>query len=314
MREVMPHAALFYCGVWGAALSSALVNLLAAPRTLQRLARDRVLPAFLGHGSRKDDTPRIATGLTLAIALAAVWLGDLNEIAEALSMFFLTTYGLLNFAAAVETLLDNPSWRPTFRVPWWISMAGAVASFTAMFFLNPLAGLAAVAVGIGIYLWVHQRHLNRRWEDIRTGLWLFLARTLLYRLKDYEPDIRNWRPNLLVFSGAPTKRWYLVELAQALSQNRGILTLATMIRKDESEEQAELLEDSLNQLFEKRGITALTRVHRTENLLHGMQELMKYYGIGPIRPNTIMLGHSYDSTSSMTTSTSSCTSTVNATT
>ena len=42
-------------------------------------------------------------------------------------MFFLTTYGLLNFAAAMETLLDNPSWRPRFRVRWWISLAGAAA-------------------------------------------------------------------------------------------------------------------------------------------------------------------------------------------
>ena len=294
MREVVPHAAFFYCGIWGAALSSALISLLAAPRTLQKLARDRIVPGVLGTGSKSDDTPRIATLLTFAIALVAIWLGGLNAIAKALSMFFLTTYGLLNFAAAMESLLDNPSWRPTFRVKWWISMTGAVGSFTVMFFLNAVAAAMAIAVGFAIYIWVYKRHLNRRWEDIRTGLWLFLTRTLLYRLRNYEPDLRNWRPNLLVFTGAPTHRWHLVQLAEALSQGRGILTLATMIPEKAPEAHAELLTQSLNDVFEKHGVTALTRVHRTDNLLQGMRQLIAYYGIGNLKPNTVLLGHSDD--------------------
>ena len=221
MQDVMPHSSLFFAGVWGAALSSALISLLSAPRTLQKLARDQIVHPFLGQGAKSDDTPRIATLLTFALALAGIWAGELNQIAKALSIFFLTTYGLLNLAAAMEALLDNPSWRPAFRVKWWASLLGAVASFTVMFFLNPWASFGAIFVGISIYLWVHKRHLHRRWEDIRMGLWQFFTQALLYRMKDYQPDIRSWRPNLLVFTGAPTKRWYLIELAQALSQNRG---------------------------------------------------------------------------------------------
>ena len=291
MRELVPHTAYFYCGLWGAALSSALVSLLAAPRTLQQLARDGVVPAFLGRGASRDDTPRTATLLTFSIALAGVWLGGLNDIAKALSMFFLTTYGLLNLAAALEGILDNPSWRPTFRVSWWISLAGAVISFTVMFFLDVVAASVATMVGFGIYFWMHKRHLNRRWEDVRTGLWLFLTRTLLYRLRDYVPGLENWRPHLLVFTGAPTRHWHLVELAEALSHKRGILTLATMIPDSASEENAELLEQSLNQVFEKHHVTALTRVHRTPHLLTGMRHMIEYYGVGPLKPNTIMLSH-----------------------
>ncbi len=294
MREVMPHVLLFDIGVWGAGLSSALISLLAAPRTLQKLARDRIVPEFLGKGAAKDDTPRLATALTFFIALAGVWLGGLNDIAKALSMFFLTTYGLLNLAAALEAFLDNPSWRPAFPVKWWISLAGAVGSFTVMFFLNATAAGLALVIGIMIYVWVHKRHLNRRWQDIRTSFWQFLFRVLLYRLRDYEPDIRNWRPNLLVFAGEPTRHWYLVELAHALSQDRGIMTLATVVKETESEEHLSLIEQRVDQVCEKGHVTALNVVQRSENLMHGIRDLIRYYGLGPIRPNTVLLGHSYD--------------------
>jgi len=40
-------------------------------------------------------------------------------------MFFLTTYGVLNVAAGLERLLGSPSFRPSFRVPWFLSALGA---------------------------------------------------------------------------------------------------------------------------------------------------------------------------------------------
>ena len=51
-------------GVWGATLSSAIGSILGAPRVLQALARDGVLPPlfnFLGRGHGKDDEPRNGT-------------------------------------------------------------------------------------------------------------------------------------------------------------------------------------------------------------------------------------------------------------
>ena len=38
-----------------------------------------------------------------------VLLGDINRIAPVLTMFFLTTYGLLNLSAGLEELIGNPS-------------------------------------------------------------------------------------------------------------------------------------------------------------------------------------------------------------
>ena len=89
-------------GVWGATLSSAVGSILGAPRVLQALARDGVLPEplrWLGRGSGPEDTPNVGTIVTMGIALVAVAFGSLNLIAPILTMFFLTTYGCLLYTS-----------------------------------------------------------------------------------------------------------------------------------------------------------------------------------------------------------------------
>ncbi|MDT8447273.1 MAG: Na-K-Cl cotransporter [bacterium] len=293
LNQLVPAAWLIGLGLWGAALSSALNSLLAAPRTLQALARDRVAFGFLGKGTEKDDTPRRATLLSFALALIGIWAGDLNQIAEILSMFFLTTYGLLNFAAGAEALMDNPSWRPSFKVKWWISMSGAVACFGVMFLLNPWATFAALAIGQGILIWMYKRRLNRRWDDIRLGFFQFLARAVLYRIRDAKPDIRSWRPNLLVFAGAINKRWYLVKLGEALAARRGLMTVAAILPEgQDAPDRRRALRASLKSYLDRREVPALVEVQSSGHPIKGARHLTRYYGMGLLKPNTLLLGQS----------------------
>ena len=130
MRRISLWGDAILLGVWGATLSSAVGSILGAPRVLQALARDGVLPEplrWLGRGSGPDDTPKAGTLVTLAIALRRrVGFGNLNVIAPILTMFFLTTYGVLNISAGLERLLGSPSFRPRFKVPWYWSAIGAL--------------------------------------------------------------------------------------------------------------------------------------------------------------------------------------------
>jgi len=84
MRRMALWGDAILLGVWGATLSSAVGSILGAPRVLQALARDGVLPRrmrWLGRGAGEDDSPRLGTWVTLAVALVAVWFGNLNLIA-----------------------------------------------------------------------------------------------------------------------------------------------------------------------------------------------------------------------------------------
>lgn len=282
-------------GVWGAALSSAVGSVMGAPRVLQALARDRVLPRWLhwlGKGSKTDDTPRAGTLLTLGIALVAVYFGNLNLIAPILTMFFLTTYGVLNVAAGLERFLGSPSFRPTFPVHWIFSLLGAVGCVAVMFLINALATIAAIVFVFAILFWLERRGLKATWGDVRRGVWMALMRAGLLRLRD-EPDPRNWRPHLLVLSGAPTRRWHLIELANSLSHSRGLVTVSTVLGEgDVTRDRIQAMEANIREYMAKRGVQALVRVISAPDPFVGAVRLVDAYGLGAFYPNTVLLGHS----------------------
>jgi amino acid transporter len=285
-------------GVWGATLSSAVGSILGAPRVLQALARDGILPRrmhWLGTGSGPDDTPRAGTVVTLGLALAAVWFGNLNLIAPVLTMFFLTTYGVLNISAGIEKLLQSPSFRPLFKVHWSLSLLGALGCLLVMFLINATATVVAVIFVLAILLWLERRGLEATWGDVRMGIWLTLTRAGLLRLKR-QVDPRNWRPHLLVLSGAPMRRWHLVELATSFTHGRGILTVATVLGSERvTLERRKSLEVGIQDFLSKRGVVALVRVVSAPDPFVGSEQLVETYGLGTLVPNTILLGDTKES-------------------
>ena len=96
---------LVWPGLLTAIISSAIGSILAAPRTLQALADDGVLPKFIGETT--DGEPKFAMYLSGGVALCAVALGDLNAVATVVTLFFLTTYGMINIVNVLEELSSN---------------------------------------------------------------------------------------------------------------------------------------------------------------------------------------------------------------
>ncbi|WP_199250520.1 amino acid permease [[Phormidium] sp. ETS-05] len=282
-------------GVWGATLSSALGSILGAPRVLQALARDGVLPQwlkFLGSGSGPNDEPRMATFVSLLIASLAVAVGELNAIAPVLTMFFLTTYMVLNVAAGIESFLQSPSFRPTFRVHWFFSLLGAIGCIAVMLLIDAVATVVAAVFVAGIYFWLERRELQTAWGDVRRGLWMELLRMGIFQIS-HEPDPKNWRPHILVLSGAPMRRWPLIELAAGFTHNRGLITVSSVLptgSRDTAGQAA--LEATIREYLDKRGIEALVRLVTAPDPFEGAQRLVEVYGLGPLVPNTILLGDS----------------------
>jgi len=293
MRRIAFWGDAILLGVWGATLSSAVGSILGAPRVLQALARDGVLPRplrWLGKGSGPDDEPRVGTVITLGVALAAVYLGNLNLIAPVLTMFFLTTYGALNVAAGLETFLKSPSFRPKFRVHWLLSLIGAVGCVGVMLLVNPLATVVAAVIVLGIFLWLERREMQAAWGDLRRGIWMAVTRAGLLRLSS-APDPKTWRPHLLVLSGAPTQRWHLIDFATSLTHNRGLMTVATVLTAESvTRERQYSMEHTIREYLLRRGVDALVRVVTAPGPFAGADRLVGAYGLGSVAPNTILLG------------------------
>jgi amino acid transporter len=282
-------------GVWGATLSSAIGSILGAPRVLQALARDGVLPplfSFLGKGHGRNDEPRNGTLISLAIAIAAVCVGDLNLIAPILSMFFLTTYFVLNVSAGIEGFLQRPSFRPSFRVHWSLSLLGAIGCLAVMFLINAIATICAAVIVLGIYLWLQRRELETTWGDVRRGMWMALISQGIFQIEEQD-DPKNWRPHILVLSGAPQKRWSLIELADGFSHNRSLMTVSSVLPSSSRDLKKQLnLERTIRDYLQKRGVKALVRVVTADDPFDGAVKLVETYGLGPLVPNTVVMGDS----------------------
>ncbi|MBN1572200.1 MAG: hypothetical protein JW984_03270 [Deltaproteobacteria bacterium] len=193
-----------YClilpGLLGAAFSSAVGSMLGAPRTLQALSMDRIAPRIFGGQRRKAHNLSGSLLLSIAIGLCAVFLGDLNNIATVVTIFFLTTYGIINITAAFETLSGDPSWRPKIRVPWSLSLVGGLACIATIFLINPVAGIIAIAVELMLWFFLSNREQKAGWGDARRGFYETAIRWALILLSRRPMSARNWRPHVSYLS------------------------------------------------------------------------------------------------------------------
>jgi solute carrier family 12 sodium/potassium/chloride transporter 2 len=290
MADIARWRWLVIAGLWGATLSSAMGTLLSAPRTLQSISNDRLLPRFIGRGYGINNEPRTAIVISFVLAACGIMLGNLNTIAPILSMFFLTSYGLINTSAFIENIAGGPWWRPTFKTPWFLSAIGAFACFAAMFMINPGATFISLFVCVGIFALVRRRRLAAHWGDVRTGLLMWIAQHVVYKLSLRTVDERTWRPNLLVFTGSPRSRWHLVVLADSLSRARGFATFVSMVSHETTQDHAENVRATVKNFLLDQGVEGIIKILPANDTYAGALSLIECYGFGPLRPNTVILG------------------------
>ena len=205
MSRVALWGPIIPIGLAAATISSAIGSILIAPRTLQALARDKVLPssrlnAVLSRGRGKEGEPVNATLASAAIALVFVLLGDVNFVAKIISMFFMVTYGALCTVSFLEHFAGNPSYRPSFRSRWYVSLLGAFMCFMMMFQMAPGYALLALLIMFGIYWDLrYQRQGERDLSAILEGVMFQLTRRLQIKLQKSRAGTRvsDWRPSVI---------------------------------------------------------------------------------------------------------------------
>ena len=290
-RIAVLGAILVMPGMWSAILSSAFGSALAGPRVLQALARDGLAPAFLARTS-KTGQPYLATWIAGAIALATVALGNLNTVAQVVTVFFLTLYLSINLVAATEGLVRDPSYRPTLSVPWVVSLLGAAASLVMMFLISPWGCLVAIGLELLVWLYLRRKDLQGSWGDVWAGVWGSLARISIHRLTSQSREPRSWRPNILLFSERIEQRAPLVQLCAWFNQNRGILTVCDLIcgKPPEQIPSVEDRQETMDNFFGDQGILAFGDVVVVEQFAPGVIDIVQAHGMGALRSNTIAFG------------------------
>ena len=295
MNRVAIFGFLITAGVIAATLSSAMASFLGAPRILQSLASDRIFPFLLpfAKGEGATNNPRRGVLLAGGIALITIGLGNLNVIAPIVSMFFLISYGLLNYATYYETRAASPFFRPRFK--WYdgrLSLLGGLSCLGVMLAIDISAGLISAAVLFSIYQYLRRTAGPARWADGSRSYHLQRVRDHLLAAAAEPEHPRDWRPQLLLFSDRPERRAPLLTLAAWITGNTGLITVVQII--EERGAKAIKLQKETEIELQKETATyelgAFPLVVSASNFELGVDMLVQAAGIGPLQTNTILFG------------------------
>lgn len=295
MQKVAAFDFLITAGVVAATLSSAMASFLGAPRILQSLAGDRIFPFLLpfAKGTGPTNNPRRGVLLAGGIACATIGLGKLNLIAPVVSMFFLISYGLLNYATYFETRAASPFFRPKFQYyDGRLSLLGGFACLGAMLAIDLPAGIVAVAVLFSIYQYLQKTAGPARWADGKRSYHLQQVREHLLAAAAEPEHPRDWRPQLLLFSDNPKKRLPLLQLAVWITGDSGLITIVRVIeaRGVQAVKLHKEADENLRKDIAAHEFKVFPLVVTAPNFNQGVDMLVQASGIGPLKINTILFG------------------------
>ena len=279
---------LVIAGVWGATLSSALGGILGGPRILQAISKDKMAPKLFGKGYGESNEPRNALLFIFAIAEGGILIGQLDVIAGVVSMFYLASYGFINLAYVLEKWASS-DFRPSFKIHIGFGIVGFIASFSVMFKLDMLSMLASLLIMGLLYILLKRREIKSENGDVWISVWASIMRRALASVEGNKIEERNWKPNIILFSGGTKKRPQLLSFGKSLIGNYGMLSNFDLHEKKASRVLFTKYEQSiLKQEDKERGV--FTRKQSCNNIYEGIEMISQTYGFSGVEPNTILMG------------------------
>jgi hypothetical protein len=300
MSKIAIWGPIIPIGLAAATFSSAVGSILIAPRTLQAMGRDRILPfrrlnALLARGRGAENEPVYATLVSGVIALFFVAIGTVDFVAEIISMFFMVTYGAIASISFLEYFASNPSYRPSFRSRWYLSLLGAVMCFMLMFQIQPFyAALALVIMG-GIYLSLRRRGAGGRdLSAIFQGVMFQLTRRLQISLQQSRAGehIQDWRPSLVAITHHSLDRIGHFDLLRWICHRHGFGHFLHHLQASlspESEKEAQNIAEKLIKRTEASHAGVFVETVIAPSFKSALAQVLQLPGISGLPNNCVLL-------------------------
>uniref|UniRef100_A0A0L8IEC7 Amino acid permease/ SLC12A domain-containing protein n=1 Tax=Octopus bimaculoides TaxID=37653 RepID=A0A0L8IEC7_OCTBM len=296
-----PNEWVILIGSFLSTLGAGLQSLTGAPRVLQAIAKDSVIPLLdIFSVTTKKGEPFRALLLTAAISEIGIIIASLDYVAPIITMFFLLCYGFVNMACALQTLLRTPNWRPRFRFyHWTLSLLGLGLCISLMFISSWYYALAALFLALCIYKYIEYKGAEKEWGDGIRGLAMSAARYALLRLQEGPPHTKNWRPQLLVLMKPDEnlKPMYpkLATLATQLKAGKGLILVSSVLEGDfrKTFAKSQAAKQALDHLMDTENIKGFADVLVAKSVIEGLCHLTQTAGLGGLKHNTIMIGWPY---------------------
>ncbi|XDV27239.1 hypothetical protein PO909_030802 [Leuciscus waleckii] len=292
-----PSSWVIVIGSFFSCCGAGLQSLTGAPRILQAIARDGIMPFLqvFGH-SKANGEPTWALLLTAAICEIGILIASLDDVAPILSMFFLMCYLFVNLACAVQTLLRTPNWRPRFKFYHWsLSFLGMSLSLSLMFVSSWFYALFVILIAGCIYKYIEYRGAEKEWGDGIRGLSLNAARYALIKLEEAPPHTKNWRPQLLVLlkldSDLGVKHPRLLSFTSQLKAGKGLTIVCSVLEGTYMARgaDAKLSEQNIKAAMAKEKTKGFCHVVVSSNQRDGFSHLIQSAGLGGMKHNAVLV-------------------------
>ncbi|XP_038626138.1 solute carrier family 12 member 7 isoform X3 [Tachyglossus aculeatus] len=293
-----PSPWVIVIGSFFSTCGAGLQSLTGAPRLLQAIARDGIVPFLqvFGHGKANGE-PTWALLLTAGICEIGILIASLDSVAPILSMFFLMCYMFVNLACAVQTLLRTPNWRPRFKYyHWTLSFLGMSLCLALMFICSWYYALFAMLIAGCFYKYIEYRGAEKEWGDGIRGLSLNAARYALLRVEHGPPHTKNWRPQVLVMlnldSEQCVKHPRLLSFTGQLKAGKGLTIVGSVLEGTylDKHTEAQKAEENIRALMGVEKTKGFCQLVVSSSLRDGMSHLIQSAGLGGMKHNTVLMG------------------------
>jgi amino acid transporter len=308
-----------------ATVSPALTTMAGMSRILQAQAKDGMygkrISAVLSKGYGPRSEPRWCFVLSWFLGQLVCLFGEVNLAATFVTIFFFTTYAALNFACAVLIISGAPNFRPEFKwYSWPISLVGTVLCIMVGFVVDTRIASASLVLAFVVFfvLSVSRAGQEHNFAEVSQALIYQFSHRYLLTLDLRKAHPKFWRPQVLVLIEGPAAQSRelcdvapIIGLAHQLrSASSGLLVVGQVLEgvvtpvdpaatsEEEPQQPAridqttvaaatealvELVEGALGENI------AFATVTVARNFIDGVLGLMLGGGLGPIRPNTVVM-------------------------
>lgn len=255
MQDIALWAPIIPIGLACATISSALGSIMVAPRTLQALSNDRVFPVprlnrILSKNKPGTAEPRNATIVTIILAMAFVAIGDVDFVAEIISMFFMVTYGAICSISFLQHFAADPAYRPDFKSRWYVSLPGAILCIYMMFQMNAQYALLSISLMVLAYIGITYYRTDREGlVNIFQGVIFQLSRQIQIFLQKAEKETSTWRPSVICISRDSFERVAAQDMMRWLSHRYGFGTYIHFIQGYLSKDSQAVAHEQLHRLI-----------------------------------------------------------------
>ena len=182
-------------------LSMANSGVLASSRFPFAMARDKMLPDFLGSVSTKFMTPVYSIIVTaFIIGLAIIYL-DVEKIAKLASAFKVLMFISVNLAVIVLRETNAQWYNPSYKSPFYpyVQIFGVISGVVLLAYLGllPLLSVLGVFVFGFITFLFYGRKTNRKGVFSSYGIFSFLFRSEKGSVEEYKTDVSSQEKNVV---------------------------------------------------------------------------------------------------------------------